>query len=108
MHRIKKILSIKPYAILCEWNTGEVRTILMESKLFEWANETNSVYKKLLDHKTFMNVGLDKETKTLFWNGLLKIVDENGVMNDAPLDIDPETLYNMSVPAERRSIENAA
>ncbi len=108
MHRIKKILLIKPYAITCEWNNGEVRTIQMENKLLEWANESGSIYKKLLDKKTFVLAELNSETKTLFWNGITKMVDGNGVMRDAPLDIDPETLYTLSIPAEQTSIENAA
>lgn len=108
MHRIKKIRSIKPFEITCEWNNGEVRTIQMEDKLLEWADESGSVYKKLLDKKTFMMAELNSETKTLFWDGLIKIVNGNGEMCDAPLDIDPEILYQLSIPAEQISIENAA
>ena len=98
LHRIRKILNVTPYTITCEWRNGEVRTILMKDKLVEWAAEPGSVYKRLLDADIFMNVDLDTESQTLFWAGLIKMVDANGELSDATLDIDPEVLYQMSVP----------
>ena len=106
LHRIQKIINIAPYTILCEWTNGEVRAIQMEAKIREWADEPGSVYKNLLDTNTFMQVMLDAESKTLFWDGLIKIKDATGKLINAALDIDPEVLYLMSIPV--RSEDNKA
>jgi len=106
LHRIQKIINATPYTILCEWTNGEIRAIQMEEKIREWADEPGSVYKSLLDANIFMQVMLDAESKTLFWNGLIKIKDTTGKLFNAALDIDPEVLYLMSVPA--RSQDNQA
>ena len=96
LHRIRKIIDIAPYTITCEWTNGEVRAIHMENKLKEWADEPDSVYKKLRDHDTFLQVKLDPDSKTLYWNGLMQMMDVSGNLFDTVLDIDPEVLYEMS------------
>lgn len=98
LNRIRKIVSVAPYNIVCEWGNGEVRTIQMESKLLEWSIEPHSVYRKLLDWTVFKNVALDAHSKTLFWDNLIKMQDASGNLVNAPLDIDPEILYMMSTP----------
>ncbi len=98
LHRIQRIVNVTPYTIICEWTNGETRAIQMEQKLREWASEQGSVYERLLEKVIFMNVQLDTESKTLYWNGLVKMQDTSGNLIDAPLDIDPDVLYGMSVP----------
>lgn len=104
LHRIQRIVNVTPYTIMCEWCNGEIRAILMEDKIKEWADEPGSVYKNLLDNNIFLKVQLDAESKTLFWNGLVKMKDTTGELFNATLDIDPEVLYEMSVPVPEGSI----
>ena len=106
LHRIQKIINIAPYTIICEWTNGEVRAVQMEQKIREWAYEPGSVYKKLLDKNIFMQVMLDPNSKTLFWEGLIRVKDASGKSFDATPDIDPEVLYVMSVPV--RTEDNKA
>lgn len=109
LHRINKIINATSYNIVCEWTNGETRTILMEMKIKEWADEPGSVYKNLLDKNIFMAVKLDGESKTLFWDGLIKMKDINGKLINASLDIDPEVLYEMSQPVlENQQVDNRA
>ena len=81
----------------------------MEDKIREWSDEPESVYKRLLDKTIFLNVKPDTESKTIFWENLAKMRDTSGNLIDAPLDIDPEVLYDMSVPFDGKGImENLA
>ena len=98
LHRIQKIISAKPYTIVCEWTNGEIRAIDMESKLRKWAAPAQSVYKDLLDKNIFISVNLDPEAETLFWDGLLNMNNTKDKKARAPLDLDREVLYEMSVP----------
>lgn len=109
LHRIQRIVNITPYTIVCEWTNGEIRAIQMEEKIKEWANEPESVYKNLLEKNVFKEVQLDAESKTLSWNGLIKMKDAEGKLFNAALDIDPEALYEMSIPVnEKMSRDNKA
>jgi hypothetical protein len=109
LHRIRKIVNTAPYTIVCEWTNGEVRAIQMEEKIKEWADSPGSVYKKLLNQEIFMDVRLDTESKTLFWEGLITMKSVSGEILNAPLDIDPETLYEMSEPVNIQTLpENKA
>jgi len=107
--RIKKIISVAPYTIVCEWTSGEIRAIQMEEKLKEWANEPKSVYKRLLDKNIFTKVKLDVASKTIFWDGLIKMKGTDGTLFDAPLDLDPDVLYRMSIPVNKtKNLDNIA
>ena len=98
LHRIQKIISAQPYNIVCEWTNGEIRKIELETKLKEWASPAHSIYKGLLDKNIFIKVALDPDSKTLFWDGLLNMIDTSGTKVKAALDLDPEVLYEMSRP----------
>ena len=101
LHRIQKIISALPYTIVCEWTNGEIREIEMEDKIKEWATPEQSIYKVLLDKNIFIKVSLDSDSKTLFWDGLLKMHDTSGKQVTAALDLDPEVLYRMSKPLKK-------
>jgi len=98
LHRIQKIISVQPYSVVCEWTNGEIRSIDLEKKLKEWATPDHSIYKNLLDENTFMSVDLDTESKTLKWQGLLRVKNTSGNIIKADLDLDPEVLYEISTP----------
>jgi len=109
LHRIRKIVNVKPYTIVCEWTNGEIRAIILEEKIREWSIEPGSVYKNLLTASIFNKVKLDAESHTLYWNGLIKMTDDNGKSFNAPLDIDPEVLYQLSIPVnEKNNVDNIA
>ncbi len=67
LHRIRKIISVAPYTVVCEWTDGAIRSIKMAQKIKEWSDEPQSIYKQLLDKNVFLQVKLDTESKTLFW-----------------------------------------
>ena|ERR1700722_20000027 len=96
LHRITKIISTKPYVVVCEWNNGEIRAINLEQKLKEWAAPTPSMFKALLDQKTFLSVKVDHESKTLYWPGMATMRDTSGKLFKTGLDLDPEVLYELS------------
>ena len=95
---ILKIIDVKPYFIICEWNTGETRIIDFEKKLLSKSNSESSSYKKLLDKNIFELVKLDTTIKTIYWEGLSKMIDTDGSVFPANLDFSPEVLYEMSQP----------
>lgn len=102
-HRIKKIISVRDYTIICEWTDGDIRAIQMENKLREWSHEPHSVYKKLLDKNIFSRVQLDPQSKTLCWEGLLQMRDTSGGTFSSSLDIDPDELYQMSTSINEKT-----
>jgi hypothetical protein len=70
LHGIRKIISVVPYTVVCEWTNGEVSALKMESEIIKWAEEPQSMYKQLLNKDVFVHVKLDAESKTLYWDGL--------------------------------------
>ncbi|HYF03993.1 MAG TPA: hypothetical protein VEC36_11485 [Patescibacteria group bacterium] len=99
MKRIVRILSAEPFRVTCEWSDGEIRETDLSEKLREWAQEDGSVFKKLLDETAFSQVQIDPVAKTLSWANLLKMKDIDGNEVDAPLEICPDVLYDLSRPA---------
>ncbi len=94
IYQIKNILNIEHYKITCLWNTGEVRVIDLEKKLNEWGDHDKSVYRKLLNEQLFKTVKCDGTT--LYWEGLATVIETDGTKHPAPLDLDPQTLFEQS------------
>ena len=67
-----------------EFDAGEIRKIDFEPVLQQWSISPDSMYRELLDKNNFRKVHVDSELDTIYW--------ENGI------DLDPNVLYDMSVP----------
>ena len=84
IYLVKSIENVKPFELFLRFNTGEIRVVNLEEKLREWSKAPGSKYKQLLDPEYFINVKLDSEMESVYW--------ENGI------DFCPDTLYSWSVP----------
>ncbi len=80
LHFITNIIEVKPYSVVCKFNTDETRLIDLKP-LLETHNSPESIYKKLLDADYFKTVKLDSYG-TLSW--------------DNEVDFCPDVLYEMS------------
>lgn len=97
--RIKHILNIEPYKIICEWTSGEIRIIDLEPKLLETIKKkSDNSYKKLYNPDIFYTLQLDADAGTICWPNLIKMKDYDGKIKPAQFDICPDLLYSISVP----------
>ncbi|RRB00147.1 DUF2442 domain-containing protein [Larkinella rosea] len=90
--RIKQILLIEPYKVICLWNTGEVREVDLQTAINE--SKPQSPVAKLVDKQLFKQVKTDG--RTLYWDDLLTMIDYDGSRKPAPLDFDPDVMYERS------------
>lgn len=82
IHLIKNIKSVSPYKLELEFNTGEIKTVDLKTKLEEWSKSPESKFKELLNPEYFKKVKLNKELDTIYW--------DNG------LDLCPDVLYSLN------------
>ncbi|MBI4648117.1 MAG: DUF2442 domain-containing protein [Bacteroidia bacterium] len=94
--RIKKIISVEPYQILCLWNTGEIRSIDLFAQLKAYTNKHKSPYFALLDKNTFKQVKYDAVSQTIYWDNLISMIDANDNTIPAAFDFCPDVLYEIS------------
>ncbi|WP_128548054.1 DUF2442 domain-containing protein [Larkinella soli] len=92
LSRVKQILSVELYEVTCLWNTGEVRAIDLQSIIA--TSKPQSQISKLQDAAVFNQVKTDG--RTLYWDDLLVMIDYDGSRRPAPLDLDPDVLYQQS------------
>lgn len=90
--RVKTILSVEPYKITCLWNTGEVREVDFKPYLTEF--KPQSPIARLADKRLFSEVKTDG--RTLYWDNLLTMIDYDGSQHSAPLNFDPDVMYQRS------------
>jgi hypothetical protein len=90
--RIRQIIAVKPYKVTCLWNTGEIREIDFQPYLIE--SKSQSPVARLADEKLFRTVKTDG--RTLYWDNLLTVTDYDGSQKPAPLDFDPDVMYERS------------
>lgn len=81
LHYIKKIIRVHNYAVKCEFNTGETRTVNLKAIIEKYRRINDGLISRLSDADYFKSVKLDSYG-TLVW--------DNGV------DFDPDNLYRMS------------
>ncbi|MBO0937301.1 DUF2442 domain-containing protein [Fibrella sp. HMF5335] len=90
--RVKSILAVEPYKVTCLWNTGEVREVDFQPYLAE--SKPQSSIARLADKQLFSEVKTDG--RTLYWDDLLVMIDYDGSQHPAPLDFDPDVMYQRS------------
>jgi Protein of unknown function (DUF2442) len=92
--RVKKIIDVKPFAVTVKWTNGETRIVDFNEFLSEEKGKKGSVFKKLFNPETFMKVRTDG--RTLYWENLTEMLDENGRAIPAPIDFCPDVLFGIS------------
>lgn len=90
--RVITILSVEPYKVTCLWNTGEVREVDFQPYLTE--SKPQRPIARLTDKQLFSEVKTDG--RTLYWDNLLTMIDYDGCQHPAPLDFDPDVMYQRS------------
>jgi hypothetical protein len=90
--RVREIVSVKPYKVVCLWNTGELREVDFGPYLDE--AKPHSPINRLADTQVFLSVKTDG--RTLYWDNLLTMIDYDGSQHPAPLDFDPDVMYRQS------------
>lgn len=83
LYLVSKIVSVEPYKLKLEFNTGEIKTVDLEPKLRKWSKSSDSKFKKLLEADNFITVKYDDEMKSIYW--------DNGV------DFSPNFLHELDL-----------
>jgi hypothetical protein len=97
MKWILKIFESNPYQVICLWNDGVTRTVSLEEFLIEKSKNPNNSYSQLLNKKRFSEVKCDGTT--LYWENGITMMDADDQLKPAALDIDPDVLFEMTLPA---------
>jgi hypothetical protein len=93
MIKVEQILEVKPFYIICKFNTGEVKKFTLgETALI--VNE-NRFHKKLSSADVFKQVKIG-EFGQLYWEGIAEMKDENGKTFVCEYDMSPEYIYHHS------------
>jgi hypothetical protein len=82
LHWVTNIVSVEPYKITLQFNTGEVKSVDIETKLNEWSRSPDSKFRQLLQPDYFKSAKLNNELCTVYW--------DNGI------DFCPDVLYSLS------------
>jgi len=59
IYSIKRIHSATPFKLVLEFDEGEVKEVDLESRLLEWSEGEESIFKQLLDPEYFSSVKLN-------------------------------------------------
>ena len=108
MRFVEQIVDCQPYRLLLKFSSGEVRWVDLAPTLKAKATSPESAYRRLLDRAIFRQVKLDREARTIYWEGLARMVSADGAEEPAPLDFCPDTLYEMSIPVTIEGVQNMA
>jgi hypothetical protein len=109
MHFVEEILDVQPYRLTLKFNTGEIRCVNLEATLHAKATLPESAYRRLLDPVLFRQVRLDRQSRTICWEGLARQIQTDGTEQPAPLDFCPDALYALGTPlAESESREQVS
>jgi hypothetical protein len=92
--RVKDILDVKPFAVTIKWTNGQTSVVDFNEFLSEERGREGSIFSKLFNTETFMKVRTDG--RTLYWENLTEMIDENGMAIPAPIDFCPDVLYGFS------------
>ena len=54
LYLVNKIVSVEPFKLKLEFNTGEIKTVDLEPKLKEWSKAPDSKLKSFLNRVTLL------------------------------------------------------
>ncbi len=95
MPRILKIEKIDGFNITCMFNNGESRVINFNAIFKEWKISKNDIEYPLIKESEFKRVEL--RNQTLSWSNIkVALLNEDGVAEVHPYEIDPVTLFELS------------
>ena len=97
--RVSSISEVKPFSVTVIWTNGQVMVIDFNEFLAEDRKKGHPIFSKLFHAETFLKVKTDG--RTLYWDNLTEMLDEEGKIIPAPLDFCPDVLYQVSkeIPA---------
>lgn len=87
IHQIKEIIEVEPFILTLRFNSGEIREVNLNDKLYEWGKTQDSPYAELRQPEEFMKVQLDENFGSIQW--------PNGI------DLCPDVLHGISTPSEK-------
>ncbi|MEO6281754.1 MAG: hypothetical protein ABIN80_19195 [Dyadobacter sp.] len=93
--RVREIVAVKPFIIKALWSDGKVRMTDFGIFLFEYFQKEESIYFKILNENTFSLAKTDG--RTIYWEDMTQVRDYDGSFIPAPLDFDPDVLFEQSV-----------
>lgn len=91
-------MSVNSYTINVLWSDGKVRTIDFGDFLSEYFTKEKSLYYKILQQETFPQAKTDG--RTIYWENVATMLDDNGNIISAPLDFCPDVLLKQSFISE--------
>ncbi|KQS25503.1 hypothetical protein [Dyadobacter sp. Leaf189] len=92
--RVKKIISVKPFVITALWSDNQMRMIDFGVFLAEYFQKEDTVFFKILQPETFSKAKSDG--RTIYWDNVTEMLDYDGKPIPAPLDFDPDVLFDLS------------
>lgn len=92
--RVKSILEAQPFSVTVKWTNGETTVIDFNQFLAEEKKNEHPVFSRLFNSETFLKVKTDG--RTLYWDHLTEMLEEDGKVVSAPLDFCPDVLYKIS------------
>jgi hypothetical protein len=72
--------------LVLEFDDGEIKTVDLEKRLWEWSQASGSKFRALLDPEYFKSIKLNKELEHVYW--------DNGI------DFSPNSLHMWAVEQE--------
>jgi hypothetical protein len=88
-----KIIEVAPFYIVCLFNNGELRKLIVEPMLFVKINKTSA--DALFDKNIFNSVKIG-EMGQLYWENIATMKDEKGNLIPCEYDLSPEFVYHHS------------
>ena len=95
MIKVNKIIEAKPFYIICQFNNGEIKKLMVEDIL---KNQKNNPYSKKIEDAVFFATVKIGEFGQLYWENGAQMKDEKGNSFVCEYDMSPEFIYHNSVP----------
>jgi hypothetical protein len=89
-----EIIEVQPFYLVCKFNNGEIKKILIEPILKSQNNKLAE--QKILDTKFFITVQLG-ELGQIYWDNAAQMIDKDGKLISCEYDMSPEFVYANSV-----------
>ena len=90
MIKVNKIIEIKPFYIICQFNTGEIKKIRVDEVLSKQKNV--SYLNNVIKEPVFSKVKIG-ELGQLYWENTAEMKDENGKSFACEYDMSAEFVY---------------
>ena len=94
MLKVNKIVEVKPFYIICQFNTGEVKKLIVDDLLAKQKNV--SYLSNVINAAVFAKVKIG-EFGQLYWENAAEMKDEKGKSFVCEYDMSAEFIYNNAV-----------